>query len=95
MELFDVHAKGQMIFGFNTDVKHEDTVYHVQSEAHPSTQTLLTTIFVQGRCVGKKSASYADLFQLPDYSEEKMHAMLKEQHRLILEALRDGYIDHV
>ena len=22
-----------MIFGFNTDIKHDDTVYHVQSEA--------------------------------------------------------------
>jgi hypothetical protein len=84
-----------MIFGFNTDVKYEDTVYHVQSEAHPTTQTLLTTIFVQGRCVGKKSASYAELTHLPDYSEEKMQAMLKEQHRIVLEALRDGYIDHV
>ena len=28
----------QMIFGFNTDIKHGDTVYHVQSEARESEQ---------------------------------------------------------
>lgn len=82
-----------MIFGFNTDVKQNDTVYHVQSEAQTTTQQLLTTIFVQGRCVAKRSASYAELAALPDYSEEKIHAMLKEQHRLVLEALRDGHVD--
>ena len=27
-----------MIFGFNTDIRHEDTVYHVQSEAREAEQ---------------------------------------------------------
>jgi hypothetical protein len=84
-----------MIFGFNTDVKSGDTTYHVQSEAHPTAQTLLTTIFVQGQCIGKKTASYSEFATLPDYSDEKMHAMLKEQHRLVIEAIKDGHLDYV
>ena len=27
-----------MIFGFNTDIRHADTVYHVQSEASTSSE---------------------------------------------------------
>ena len=48
-----------MIFGFNTDVKHGDTIYHVQSEARESELLLQTQVFVRGRCVGKKATSYA------------------------------------
>ena len=48
-----------MIFGFNTDVKHGDTIYHVQSEARESERLLQTQVFVRGRCIGKKATSYA------------------------------------
>jgi hypothetical protein len=84
-----------MIFGFNTDVKHGNTVYHVQSEANPSTHTLQSTVFVQGRCLGKTSSSYASQVALVDFSEEKMHQLLKEQHRRVLEAIRDGRVQSV
>ena len=49
-----------MIFGFNTDVKHGDTVYHVQSEARENELLLQTQVFVRGRCIGKRATSYAD-----------------------------------
>lgn len=48
-----------MIFGFNTDIRHEDTVYHVQSEARESERLLQTQVFVRGRCIGKRAISYA------------------------------------
>jgi hypothetical protein len=48
-----------MIFGFNTDIRHEDTVYHVQSEAREGEQLLQTQVFVRGRCVGKRAVSWA------------------------------------
>ncbi|MGA2003772.1 MAG: hypothetical protein ABSG70_10345 [Terriglobales bacterium] len=48
-----------MIFGFNTDIRHEDTVYHVQSEAREGEQLLQTQVFVRGRCIGKRAVSYA------------------------------------
>jgi len=47
-----------MIFGFNTDVRHDDTVYHVQSEAREGEQLLQTQVFVRGRCIGKRAVSW-------------------------------------
>ncbi|HXE90925.1 MAG TPA: hypothetical protein VNK82_08190 [Terriglobales bacterium] len=79
-----------MIFGFNTDVKHGDTVYHVQSEARQVELLLQTQVFVKGQCIGKRAASYAGHALRPDFSEEQMHEMLKSQHRLVLEAIKEG-----
>jgi hypothetical protein len=84
-----------MIFGFNTDVKHGDTVYHVQSEAFPGSQTLQSTVFVQGRVLGKMTSSYAVHVGQADFSEQKMHELLKEQHRRVLQAIREGRVESI
>jgi hypothetical protein len=83
-----------MIFGFNTDVKHGDTVYHVQTEAHRPTHTFQSTVFVKGQCIGKKSGSYEEALGA-DCSDEKLHLLLKEQHRHVVEAIRDGLVDEI
>lgn len=80
-----------MIFGFNTDVKHADTVYHVQTEAHLANNTFQSTVFVKGQCLGKKSGSYAE----HGLSEEQLHELLKEQHRRVVEAIREGKLDEL
>jgi DNA-binding FadR family transcriptional regulator len=84
-----------MIFGFNTDVKHGDTVYHVQSEANPHASLLLTTIFVKGRYLGKKTSSYPSDEIASDAAEQRVHELLKEQHRQVLEAIRAGEVEKV
>lgn len=84
---------GPVIFGFNTDIKFDGTVYHVQSEARQNERLLQTQIFVRGRCIGKKAASYADLLGRPEFSEERTHEMLKYQHRATIEDLRNGRIE--
>ena len=82
-----------MIFGFNTDIKHGDTVYHVQSEARESEQLLQTQVFVRGRCIGKRAVSYAAAEgPLGDQHKEKM---LRDQHRSVLDAIRDGNVNSV
>jgi hypothetical protein len=84
-----------MIFGFNTDVKCGDLVYHVQSEARKAEQLLQTQVFVRGRCLGKHAVSYAEQAARADFSEDVMHELLKEQHRRIVEATRDGQVASV
>jgi hypothetical protein len=79
-----------MIFGFNTDIKHADTVYHVQSEARTHDLLLQTQVFVRGRCIGKHATSYADKVAEPGFTDEKMHEMLKRQHREMIESIRAG-----
>jgi len=83
-----------MIFGFNTDVKYGDTVYHVQTEAHLSSHTFQSTVFVKGQCIGKKSGSYAEAADAAQ-TEQQLHELLKEQHRHVVEAIRDGLIDEL
>jgi hypothetical protein len=84
-----------MIFGFNTDVKHGDTVYHVQSEAREGELLLQTQVFVRGRCVGKKAISYAASASQAHFSDSQKEQLLRDQHRQVLDAIREGNLDRV
>ena len=84
-----------MIFGFNTDVKHEDTIYHVQSEAREADLLLQTQVFVRGRCIGKRATSYAEQAHQSDFTDQKKEQILREQHRLVLEAIREGRLQEL
>jgi hypothetical protein len=84
-----------MIFGFNTDVKHNDTIYHVQSEAREGDLLLQTQVFVRGRCIGKRATPYADQAKSPDFTDQRKEHILREQHRLVLEAIREGRLQEV
>jgi hypothetical protein len=81
-----------MIFGFNTDVKHEDTVYHVQSEAREGEQLLQTQVFVRGRCIGKRAIPYGSNAASGNNDQDK-EKDLRELHREMLEAIREGRVD--
>jgi hypothetical protein len=84
-----------MIFGFNTDVKHGDTIYHVQSEAREGEKLLQTQVFVRGRCVGKKAISYADSAAIAGFGDPQKEQQLRDQHRLVLEAIKEGKLEGV
>ena len=84
-----------MIFGFNTDVKQGDTVYHVQSEARENELMLQTQVFVRGRCVGKRATSYAEQIAQGNFSDQQKEQILRDQHRLVLDAIRDGRVESV
>ncbi len=84
-----------MIFGFNTDVKHEGTIYHVQSEARENELLLQTQVFVRGRCVGKRATSYADKLVGGGFTDQQKENILRDQHRLVLDSIRDGRLDDV
>lgn len=83
------------IFGFNTDVKVGDVVYHVQSEARQRDMLLQTMVFVKGQCVGKRAVSYAQKSAEPDFSEQAMHEFLKSQHKAVLEAIQQGHVNSI
>lgn len=84
-----------MVFGFNTDVKHQDTIYHVQSEAREADLLLQTQVFVRGRCVGKRAKSYAGKAAEAGFGDAQKEHELREQHRLVLDAIREGKLDSV
>jgi hypothetical protein len=84
-----------MIFGFNTDVKHGDTIYHVQSEARESEKLLQTQVFVRGRCIGKRAVSYANMANQAGFGDPQKEQQLRDQHRQVLEAIREGKLESV
>ena len=97
----------RMIFGFNTDIRHEDTIYHVQSEAREGEHLLQTQVFVQGRCIGKRAVPYGSSAaegkttaqndsQDKDKDQDKdREKMLRELHREVLDAIRGGKLDSI
>src|SRR5215467_2938113 len=84
-----------MIFGFNTHIKHLDTVYHVQSEAREGDLLLQTQVFVKGRCIGKRATPYGEQAKTADFTDQKKESILRDQHRLVLDAIRDGRLEQV
>lgn len=84
-----------MIFGFNTDVKQADTVYHVQSEARENELILQTQVFVRGRCIGKRATSYAEQIARGNFTDQQKEQILRDQHRLVLDAIREGHVENV
>lgn len=82
-----------VIFGFNTDIKYGETVYHVQSEVREHDTLLQTQVFVKGRCLGKYETSLENYSGQPDFDEDRLHDLLKAQHKHFVECARAGTIE--
>jgi hypothetical protein len=78
------------VFGFNTDIRHGDTVYHVQTEARETEHIVQTAIFVRGRCIDKQESSYAHESASSEFSEASVHQILTRQHKFIVNCIREG-----
>ena len=82
-----------MITGYNTDVRHGEVVFHVQTEdkgvSNPFIESL---VYVGGQVLASKRASYAEL--LAEGKEEKeIVALMDHQHRTMIAAIRHGKLD--
>ena len=82
-----------MIPGFNTDIKHNEKVYHVQTEdkgmANPYIESL---VYVGGEILASKKTSYAE--QLKTGVDEKwIGGLMEQQHRTMIAAIKRGRFD--
>ena len=80
-----------MVMGFNTDIKHDGVVYHIQTEPRKDAG-IDTTVYTQGAVIHKFKSSYQDMLDSPDFSDERLKRRLEEQHRLIIARIRGGEI---
>jgi len=80
-----------MVMGFNTDIKHEGVVYHIQTEPRKDSG-IDTTVYTRGAVIHKYKSSYQELLDSPDFSDEKLKRRLEEQHRLVIARIRAGEI---
>jgi hypothetical protein len=67
----------------------------VQSEARESEKLLQSQVFVRGRCVGKRAISYANSASLAGFGDPQKEQQLRDQHRQVLEAIREGKLESV
>lgn len=84
------------LLGFNNNVRHKGRVFHIQTEdsgiRHPH---IITHLFMDGgRIVKTVKTSYAEHVGQDGYAD-KVRAMMKEQHKGMFVALRDGTLDAV
>jgi hypothetical protein len=82
-----------VITGFNTDIKHNDKVYHIQTEdkglQNPYIESL---IYVGGEILASKKTSYAE--QAKSGVDEKwIGSLMEQQHRTMIAAIKRGRFD--
>lgn len=82
-----------MISGFNTDVVHKGTVYHVQTEdkgrGNPVIESL---IFVGGQVVVSKRDEYGQLIA-EDVTDQQIAERMDRQHKVLIAAIKSGRFD--
>ena len=82
-----------MISGFNTDVKHEDVVYHIQTEDKGlKSRLIVSLVYDRGTILASKRSSYEDLAN-GTLDEGALAERLQKQHKLICAAIRAGRIN--
>ena len=83
-----------MITGFNTDIRHGDRVFHVQTEdrglGNPVVESL---VYVGGQILLSKKSPYSDLVADGKVDEKAVKQLMDLQHRRIIEAIRRGRFD--
>ena len=83
-----------MITGFNTDIRHGDRVFHVQTEdrglGNPVVESL---VYVGGQILLSKKSPYSDLVVDGKADEKAVRQLMDLQHRRIIEAIRRGRFD--
>src|SRR6185369_7393838 len=84
------------LLGFNNNVKHRGRLFHIQTEdsgvRHPH---VITHLFMDGgRILKTVKTSYAQHVGSEKLSEV-VRDLMKEQHKMMFIALRDGQFDYV
>jgi hypothetical protein len=82
-----------LITGFNTDIKHNDKVYHVQTEDKGTTNPYIESlVYVGGEILASKKTSYAE--QLKTGIDDKwIGGLMEQQHRTMIAAIKRGRFD--
>lgn len=83
-----------MITGFNTDIKHNSKVYHVQTEdkglSNPYIESL---VYVGGEILASRKTSYADRLGETGFDEKAISTLMEQQHRTMIAAIKRGRLD--
>lgn len=83
-----------MITGYNTDVRHGNRVFHVQTEdkglGNPKIETL---IYVGGEILDSYRGTYEDLLNSGPVSEPLIQDRMNDQHKAVIRDIKNGKYD--
>jgi hypothetical protein len=79
-----------VLTGFNTDIEHSGTTYHVQTEdkgrGNPLVESL---VYTSGEILYSRRTPYDDLVE-QDVDREAIASLMERQHRSIVDAVQNG-----
>ncbi|MDP2875879.1 MAG: hypothetical protein Q8O00_06820 [Holophaga sp.] len=83
-----------MITGYNTDVRHGNRVFHVQTEdkglTNPKIETL---IYVGGEILDSYRSSYEDLLNTGQIPDSTIQSRMDDQHKTVIRDIKNGKYD--
>ncbi len=83
-----------MITGYNTDVRHGNRIFHVQTEdkgfSNPKIETL---IYVGGEILDSYRGTYDDLIASGIATEPAIQSRMDEQHKSVIRDIKNGKYD--
>ena len=84
-----------VLTGFNTDIEHSGTVYHVQTEdkgrANPLVESL---VYARGEILYSRRTPYRELLE-QKVDNETIATLMERQHRAIVDAVAEGGLDRL
>ena len=82
-----------VITGFNTDVKHRDRVFHIQTEDRGDPRPYIESfVYVGGEILGGKRTLYAEALRTGG-DDRAVRELMEQQHRTMIAAIREGSFD--
>ncbi len=82
-----------MITGYNTDIRHNEVVFHVQTEDKGLDYRYIESlVYVGGQVLASKRSNYADLLA-EGKVEKDIIALMDHQHRTMIAAIKHGKLD--
>ena len=90
----DYNEEFTVLTGFNTDIRHSERVYHVQTEDRgPANPIIESLVYVGGEILLSKKSPYDEHVHGDKVDEKAVREMMDIQHRRILEAIRRGRLE--
>ena len=82
-----------MITGYNTDVKHNNRVFHIQTEDKGEQSPYIESlVYVGGQILATRKTSYAEVIK-NGRDDKAIQELMEQQHRTMIAAIQRGRFD--
>ena len=82
-----------MITGYNTDVKHNSRVFHIQTEDKGEQSPYIESlVYVGGQILATRKTSYAEVVKV-GRDDKAIQELMEQQHRTMIAAIQRGRFD--